>query len=136
MIRIVALIERYYHCKDFVYMRDGQDYQVTNDNNSRSLAKHFLVFLCVSRQKTPKDTPHTFLQNVSPKACSAPLNRLKQIKAPTNAIRLRKHKSTNLHLTKWGKKKKKKKALTRIKQSKLRTRIEKVTKPPTNETKT
>ena len=53
MIRIVTLIERYYHCKDFVYMRDGQDYQVMNDNNNRSLAKHFLLFLCVSRQKTP-----------------------------------------------------------------------------------
>ena len=54
MIRIVALIERYYHCKGFVYMRDGQDYQVMDDNNSRSLAKHFLLFLCLSRQKTPK----------------------------------------------------------------------------------
>ena len=53
MIRIVALTERYYHCEGFVYMRDGQDYQVMNDNNSRSLAKHFLLFLCVSRQKTP-----------------------------------------------------------------------------------
>ena len=49
----MALIGRYYHCKGFVYMRDGQDYQVMNDNNSRSLAKHFLPFLCVSRQKTP-----------------------------------------------------------------------------------
>ena len=53
MIRIVALIERYYYCKGFVYMRDGQDYQVMNDNNSHSLAKHFLLFLCVSHQKTP-----------------------------------------------------------------------------------
>ena len=31
MIRIVALIERYHHCKGFVYMRDGQVFKVMNE---------------------------------------------------------------------------------------------------------
>ena len=52
MIRTVALIERFYHRKGFVYM-NSQDYRVMKDNNSHSLAKHFLLFLGVSRQKTP-----------------------------------------------------------------------------------
>ena len=48
MIRIVALIERYYHCKGFVYMRDGQDYKVMNE----TFREHFLLFLCVSGPNT------------------------------------------------------------------------------------
>ena len=70
----MAIIEKYYHCKSFVYMRDGQDYQVMNDNNSRSLAKHFLLFLCVSRQKTPlrlrKDTDLRVLFALTPTVTS------------------------------------------------------------------
>ena len=51
MIRIVALIERYYHCKSFVYMRDGQDYKVMNETfGERQLRREHLRIIIAAPQ--------------------------------------------------------------------------------------
>ena len=53
MIRIVALIERYYHCKGFVYMRDGQDYKVMNETfRERRLRREHLRIIIAAPQSS------------------------------------------------------------------------------------
>ena len=59
MIRIVALIERYYHCNlGFVYMRDGQDYKVMNETfRERRLRREHLHIIIAAPQ------PSTFFSS-------------------------------------------------------------------------
>ena len=54
MIRIVALIERYYSCKGFVFMRDGQDHKVMNETfrERRLRREHLRIIIAAPKPST------------------------------------------------------------------------------------
>ena len=53
MIRIVVLIEKYYHFKGFIYMRDGQDYKVMDETfGERRLRREHLRIIIAAPQSS------------------------------------------------------------------------------------